>query len=77
MPEMTGLQLLQHLAGSGPRIPTVVVTGNDDDAMQHRCKLAGAVAFLSKPMSVDALVNTLRAVMEANSDYESQPAVHH
>ena len=71
MPDMTGLELLQHLAGSGRRIPTVVVTGNDEDGMRHRCELAGAAAFLLKPVSADILISTIRTVVAADSNPES------
>lgn len=75
MPEMTGLQLLQHLAGSGPRIPSIVLTGNDEDGIRHRCELAGAAAFLFKPVSADTLISTIHTVVAADSDRKSS-AVH-
>jgi FixJ family two-component response regulator len=50
MPEMTGVELQQDLARRGIRIPTIIITGHDQAGMRERCKAAGAIAFLSKPL---------------------------
>ena len=50
MPEMTGLELQKHLAQSGIEIPTIVITAHDEAGARERCKSAGAVAFLLKPL---------------------------
>jgi FixJ family two-component response regulator len=63
MNEMTGLELLHHLAGTGLRIPTIVVTADDEPGMRHRCKLAGAVAFLVKPAMGDPMLEAIRTAM--------------
>jgi FixJ family two-component response regulator len=62
---MTGLELLTHLAGTGLRIPTIIVTADDEPGMRHRCQLAGAVAFLVKPVTSDPLLETIKAAMSA------------
>jgi len=59
--EMSGLELLHHLAGMGLSIPTIVMTAQDDPGMRHRCQLAGAVAFLIKPVMKDSLLKAIRA----------------
>ena len=65
MNDMTGLELLDHLDGIGLRIPTIVATADDDPGMQNRCKLAGAVAFLVKPVKRDPLLGAINAAMSA------------
>jgi FixJ family two-component response regulator len=50
MPEMSGVELMQHLARTGIGIPTIVVTAHGDSGMRERCESAGAVAFLLKPL---------------------------
>jgi FixJ family two-component response regulator len=50
MPEMTGLELQKHLIQSGIEIPTIVITAHDEAGARERCKSAGAVAFLLKPL---------------------------
>jgi FixJ family two-component response regulator len=55
MPEMTGLELQQHLARRGIQIPTIVITALGDIGVRERCVSAGAVAFLSKPVQSTSL----------------------
>jgi FixJ family two-component response regulator len=50
MPEMTGLEIQQNLARNGIRIPTIIITAHDETGMRERCKSAGAIAYLSKPV---------------------------
>jgi FixJ family two-component response regulator len=50
MPDMTGLELQHHLAQEGIHIPTIVITAYDEIGARERCELAGAVAFLTKPL---------------------------
>jgi len=65
MKDMTGLELLHSLAGMGLRIPTIVATADDEPGMRHRCKLAGAVAFLVKPVMSDPLLDAIKTAMSA------------
>ncbi len=74
LPEMNGLQLLNHLAASGPKIPTIVITGNDRSETRRQYVLAGASAFLLKPVDVETLVSTILAVMTSGSDHKSRTA---
>ena len=62
---MTGLELLHSLAGMGLRIPTIVATADDDPGMRHRCMLAGAFAFLVKPVMRDPLLGAINAAVSA------------
>jgi FixJ family two-component response regulator len=59
--EMSGLQVLYHLAVAGLRIPTIIATADDGPGMRHRCELAGAVAFLVKPVMAETLLATIRS----------------
>jgi len=55
MPEMSGLELLQHLTRSGIKIPTIVITAHGDIGVRERCESAGATAFLLKPVQDTSL----------------------
>ena len=50
MPELTGLELLQHFVRNGVEIPTIIITANADPLVRERCISAGAVAYLLKPL---------------------------
>jgi FixJ family two-component response regulator len=56
MPEMTGLELQHHLVRRGIRIPTIVITAHNEAGERDRCKSAGAVAFLAKPLQDTVLL---------------------
>jgi FixJ family two-component response regulator len=63
MPEMTGLELQQHLARSGIRIPIIIITAHGDIEVRKRCESAGAIAYLLKPVqdtSLFAAIDTAR-----------------
>ena len=63
MPEMTGLEIQQHLARRGVRIPTIIVTAHDEVEMRARCKSAGAIAYLSKPVHDELLFAAIDGVV--------------
>jgi FixJ family two-component response regulator len=56
---MSGLGLLRHLADSGSRIPVVILTAHGDEQARQRALQAGALAFLSKPVRGDVLLDTV------------------
>jgi FixJ family two-component response regulator len=68
MPGMTGLELQSHLNAAGFRIPTVFISAHDDGEAKSRALAAGAVDFLKKPFSEDALLRALRACAEVEGD---------
>lgn len=64
MPEMTGLELLQHLNEADPGLPVVLMTaygtvGDAVDAMKH-----GAFDFVQKPFEGDQLTVVVRRAVE-------------
>ena len=62
MPEITGLQLQQRLAGMQHALPTVFVSGHGDIPTSVLAMKAGAENFLTKPVDTEEL---LRVVQEA------------
>jgi len=67
MPRMSGIDLLNHLAATGSRIPVIILTAHSDDEARRRTRQAGAVAHLGKPFHGEAL---LRAVRKALAEAE-------
>jgi len=63
MPGVSGLDLLKQLkvmqAGGGPRTPVVVLSADVTPDAIHRCELAGARAFLAKPVVATRLLDVL------------------
>ena len=62
LPDLSGLDLQQRLSGGRMDIPIIFITGHGDIPMTVQAMKAGAVEFLTKPLSDDVL---LRAIGEA------------
>jgi FixJ family two-component response regulator len=62
MPEVTGLDLLHHLTRHGIRIPTIVITGQDEAGNRARCEAVGTRAYLLKPLQGDVLLAAIDAI---------------
>jgi len=65
MPDMTGLELLHHLAHRHIQIPTIIITAHGDVGVRERCEAAGAVAFLVKPLQDTSLFAAIDAAGRA------------
>jgi FixJ family two-component response regulator len=73
MPEMSGLELLQHLTREGIQIPTIVITAHGDIGVREVCESAGAIAFLLKPLQDTSLFAAIDAAssIEGNRRHSS------
>jgi FixJ family two-component response regulator len=64
MPEMNGLDLQYHLVRTGIRIPTIVITAHNEPGFRERCRGAGAVAYLLKPLDQALLIAAISAATD-------------
>lgn len=55
-------------------LPIVVLTASADHGMSERALAAGAVAFLTKPISAAELMANVRRVLEASAGHRRQEA---
>jgi len=60
---MSGLQLQNRLAESGYGIPIIFITAFPDERIRERALTAGAVCFLSKPVTKEGLLTCIRAAL--------------
>jgi FixJ family two-component response regulator len=67
MPGMTGLELQQELSRAGFRIPTIVVTANDDERVASTAVSLGATAFFLKPVATDELMAAVISCSERSA----------
>jgi FixJ family two-component response regulator len=51
MPKMTGLQMIEKLAGRGINIPALLITGVHDVEVERKAATLGVMTVLEKPMS--------------------------
>jgi len=66
MPGMTGLDLQEELRHRGREIPIIFITAKRDEAIRVRALERGAVKFLHKPFSDTALLDALKAALQAS-----------
>ena len=64
LPDLNGLDLQMRVAGDRIDMPIIFVTGYGDVPMTVRAMKAGAVEFLMKPFSDDALLGAIRHAIE-------------
>lgn len=62
---LDGFEVQRRLADTGVRMPVIFVSSYGDDTVRKRAMDAGAVAFRSKPIDVDALLNDIEAILQA------------
>ena len=66
MPEVTGLDVHQWLAGSSTPLPIIFITGQDDIREQAEALMQGAVDILMKPMTASVLVQGIEKALARN-----------
>jgi FixJ family two-component response regulator len=64
LPGLNGLDLQKRVAVERPDMPIIFITGYGDVPTTVRAMKAGAVEFLTKPFSDDALLNAIRQAVE-------------
>ena len=67
MPEMTGLELHQHLVASNRAIPTILMTAYPDERTRALAIKAGVVCYLIKPFAADELLTCVRRALQSHN----------
>ena len=60
LPDVTGMEVLKLVAGQGLRFAVVMLTGMADVSLAVRAMKGGAVDFIEKPFSPEALLTAIR-----------------
>jgi FixJ family two-component response regulator len=64
LPDLNGLELQQRIADDQVQMPIIFITGFGDVPMSVRAMKAGAVEFLTKPFSDEALLSAIAQAIE-------------
>jgi FixJ family two-component response regulator len=64
MPGMDGLELQRNLASANQRIPIIFISARASEDERIQALAGGAVDFLLKPFSEDALLNAIQAAVD-------------
>jgi len=60
---LSGFELQERLAAEGCRVPTLFITGRDDDTARERARLAGAIDYLRKPFDEVRLLGAIERAL--------------
>ena len=71
LPEMSGLELLEHLKAKKDHIPVIIMTGYGDIEMAVRAMKAGAVDFILKPFNDQCLLETVQKCINKTASLSS------
>jgi FixJ family two-component response regulator len=64
MPGMDGFELQRRLEASQYEIPVIFITAHGDEELRRRALIAGAVDYLLKPFSEEALLNAVQTALK-------------
>jgi len=73
MPGMTGLALHRQLVASGHPIPTILITGNPDDATRAEALRERVLCYLCKPFAEDDLLAWLNVALGGSAPGGAKP----
>jgi FixJ family two-component response regulator len=65
MPGMSGFELQSRLVASHPEMPVIFITAHGDEQLRSRALKGGAVDFLLKPFSEEALLTAVQVALGA------------
>jgi len=63
----SGIELRQGLKAAGVSVPVIYMTGNEDPAVRAAALDSGCIAFLTKPFSVQSLIEPLKKASAGRS----------
>ena len=63
----SGIELRQRLKEAGISVPVIYMTGNEDPAVREAALNSGCIAFLTKPFSVQELIEPLKKASAGRS----------
>ncbi len=61
MPKKDGIEVLKELAAELPNTGFIMITGNEDEEVARACLRMGAFDYISKPVNLSSLENTIKA----------------
>lgn len=77
MPRLTGLETLRLVKQVKSRLPCILLSANPDEALVAAAMRAHAFSFLSKPVSRQAITNTVRQAMAETYPWACEPSDDH
>jgi DNA-binding response OmpR family regulator len=66
MPGMSGLEVLRRIRKGWPGLPVIMLSGHGSDQDFESCLNLGAARYHKKPLDIDVLLESIRAVTQGN-----------
>ncbi len=76
MPSMNGMELHEVLLKRNITLPVIFLTGHGDIPMSVRAIKAGAVDFLTKPVTREKLLTSIRSAIQKSEIISSENDIH-
>jgi FixJ family two-component response regulator len=73
LPGMSGLELQHRIIDAELDLPIIFITAFPDDMIRSRAMDAGAVGFLTKPVTDDDLLACIGSACRRNADNKAEP----
>ena len=73
LPDRSGIEVLEEIAGRRPNLPILVITGYATAEHAARAREAGAAGFLAKPFEASELIDAVRAALAGQPAKEEGP----
>lgn len=74
LPDLNGLELQERIGGQRADMPIIFMTGHGDIPMTVQAMKAGAVEFLTKPVTPALLLNSIRSALDRSRVYLEEQA---
>ena len=63
LPDMSGIEVLDHLRRDRPTVRVVIMSGNQDAEVARATLASGAFDYLGKPFNIDVLARVVAAAV--------------
>ena len=67
LPDLSGLEVLERVKASAPRLPVIMLTASTDVATAVRATRLGAFDYITKPLEQEKLVLSVRQALESSA----------
>ncbi|MBS0207257.1 MAG: response regulator transcription factor [Planctomycetes bacterium] len=68
MPDMSGLDLFEHLSAAGSQLPVILMTAYADVPMAIRALQAGAAEFIEKPFNAHQMLERIQRALAQDGE---------
>jgi two-component system chemotaxis response regulator CheY len=68
MPKKDGYAVTKEIISYDPNAKIILITASDDQKTIQKCLNEGAFSYVSKPFAFNAVLDTIKEILESNLD---------